>query len=723
MPSSTDLAELSGEWLWTGEAHMWGCWLMVVAFGAVIVVLQVRARRNRDRLLKSEERLRLMLKGSNDAAWDWNAETNEDFYSPRWWEMIGYQPNEFVIAPGQWKQLLHPDDVARTEQVLDEAFFRGPDTYEVEYRLRHKAGHYVPVLSRGFVIRDPAGRPIRMAGTNTDLTERHRAERVRREGERHLAAAQAIAHLGSWSWDLDSNKNNWSDENFAIFGYAPQAIQPTYDVFAAALHPEDRDRVLEAAAAAIVNKSSYSVECRIVRPGGEIRHVHCRGEVQLDPAGRPVGMAGTVQDITERKAAEAKREELAAQLLQSQKLETIGQLAGGIAHDFNNLLTAILGNASLLETDNRLTPGQRAQLEQISQAGDRAAELTRQLLLFSRRQSPARREMDLNETVAQMGKMLERIIGENITLQLTYAPEPLYVQADTGMMGQVLLNLAVNARDAMPDGGRLIIQTTTVGVDPSPASVGPAEPGRPERRLVRRRVEDKGLPPLPQARVGTYACLSVTDEGCGMTPEVLAHIFEPFYTTKEVGRGTGLGLATVYGIVQQHHGWIEVDSQPGQGSAFHIFLPKLDAVRARSTAPFPLKPSAASPGQTILLVEDDPLVSTLVDSVLSGAGYRVIPFESGTEALRQWPRHRDQVDLLITDIVMPGGTNGTALARRLLADRPELRVIFISGYSGTLDLDHVTLAASSTYLAKPFTPDQLLTMVRAQLAESGAPPA
>ena len=207
-----------------------------------------------------------------------------------------------------------------------------------------------------------------------------------------------------------------------------------------------------------------------------------------------------------------------------------------------------------------------------------------------------------------------------------------------------------------------------------------------------------------------------------MTPEVLAHIFEPFFTTKEVGRGTGLGLATVYGIVQQHHGWIEVDSQPGQGSSFHIFLPKLDAVRARSAAPFPGKPAAAGRGQTILLVEDDPLVSTLVDSVLSHAGYTVIPYESGTEALRDWPRQRDRVDLLITDIVMPGGTNGTALARQLLADRPELRVIFISGYSGTLDLDHVTLAASSTYLGKPFTPQQILTMVRAQLAEAGAPP-
>jgi two-component system cell cycle sensor histidine kinase/response regulator CckA len=723
MPFSIDLAAMSGVGAWWDEAHLGVCLGLVVVGGVIIAALQVHARRIRNRLLKSEERLRLMLKGSTDAAWDWNALTDEDFYSPRWWEMVGYEEGELPNESGLWKRLLHADDAARAVQVLQTIFQHGPDAYELEYRLRHKAGHYVPVLSRGFVIRDARGQGIRMAGTNTDLTERQRTERARLEGERHLASAQAIAHLGSWSWNLESNTNNWSDENFRIFGYAPQTIKPTYEVFAAALHPDDRDRVLEAAAAAIVTKSSYKVECRIVRPDGAIRQVHCCGEIQLDPAGRPAGMAGTVLDITERKEAEAKREELAAQLLQSQKLETIGQLAGGIAHDFNNLLTAVLGNASLLEIDANLNPRQRSQLAQISQAGARAAELTRQLLLFSRQQSPARREMDLNGTVAEMGRMLERIIGENITLSLIYASEPLYLLADAGMMGQVLLNLAVNARDAMPAGGRLIIQTTTVGVDPAPGSTFTAEPGGPERRLHRRRGEDKVLPPLPQARVGSYACLSVTDEGCGMTPEVLAHIFEPFFTTKEVGRGTGLGLATVYGIVQQHQGWIEVDSQPGQGSSFHIFLPKLEAVRARSAAPFPVKPSAASPGQTILFVEDDPQVSTLVDSVLSHAGYTVIPYESGTDALRDWPRLRDDVDLLITDIVMPGGTNGTALARQLLADRPELRVIFISGYSGTLDLDHVTLAASSTYLGKPFTPDQLLIMVRAQLAEAGTPPA
>jgi len=692
-------------------------WLLPALLGAAIVslgALLVRAWRVHRRLLASEERLRFLHESAADAAWEWNAVSNQEFYSPRWWRMLGYEPGELGGGLGLWKQLLHPDDAALALRTIQHAYEGRAESYEVEFRLRHKAGHYVPLLSRGFIIRDTSGRPVRVAGTNTDLTELRRIEQAVRESERHLAAAQAIAHVGSWTWDLRTNAVTWSDEHFAIFGHVPQAIVPSREVFGAALHPDDRARVLAAVQGAVKDRGMYSVDCRIVRPSGEVRHVQCRGTVRLGLDGQPATMAGTVQDLTERHRVEHEREELAAQLRQSQKLDTLGQLAGGIAHDFNNLLTAILGNASLLETGTPLSLAQRTQLAQIVQAGERAAELTHQLLLFSRRQTPARRDIDLNDTIVQTVKLLQRIIGENIELQLAYAPEPQYVSADSGMIGQVLLNLAVNARDAMPRGGRLAIRTETVTL--TPASVTAADRNRPDRRVTRRRAEDHLLPPLASARAGTFACLTVADQGVGMTPEVLAHIFEPFFTTKEVGKGTGLGLATVYGIVQQHHGWIEVESEPGKGATFRVFLPRIEAVRSRSAQPFPLRASTSGRGQTVLVVEDDGLVSSLVQSVLAQAGYTVLTSVSGDAALQLWPRHRGGIDLLIADIVMPGATNGPALARQLLADQPQLRVIFISGYCASAEAEVEALDGSAIYLPKPFTPDSLLGAVRQQLA-------
>ena len=407
---------------------------------------------------------------------------------------------------------------------------------------------------------------------------------------------------------------------------------------------------------------------------------------RINYAGQPAVLLH-VRDITDRKRAEAALRSAEAQLRQSQKMEAIGQLAGGVAHDFNNILTVIHGHASLLLAGGSL-PGTGARsAQQIGQAAERAASLTRQLLAFGRRQVMQPRQLDMNEVVSNMTKMLGRILGEDIALQLNYFPQPALVHADAGMMEQVLLNLAINSRDAMPKGGLLTIRILGLDVDP--------------QRLLEH----------PEARAGRFVCLSVVDTGCGIPPENLRHIFEPFFTTKEVGKGTGLGLATVYGIVKQHQGWIEVESEPGQGTTFSVFLPRSTEPAKAPDEP-PSEQAVRGGTETILVVEDEAPVRELVCDLLSRQGYQVLHAESGVKALQVWQDSKDRIDLLLTDLVMPDQMNGRELAEKLWVDRPRLKVIFTSGYSADVVGKDFVLCRGLNYLQKPYHPQKLALAVR-----------
>ena len=386
------------------------------------------------------------------------------------------------------------------------------------------------------------------------------------------------------------------------------------------------------------------------------------------------------EDITERK-------QLEEQLRQSQKMEAFGQLAGGIAHDFNNLLTVIQGNVSLLQLQEPLNPDQAGGLVEIAKASERAANLTRQLLTFSRRQLFQPKPLDLNEVVAITSKMLQRIIGEHIGLETHFAPGGAPIKADRTMMEQILMNLAVNSRDAMPKGGRLVIQTAAVVISEADAQAN------------------------PKARSGAFIRLKVADTGCGIAPEAMERIFEPFYTTKEVGKGTGLGLATVFGIVAQHHGWIEVESKLNSGTAFHIYLPRL-AESEKSQTEFFRAPDVRGGNETILLVEDEAPVRSLVRKVLEQKGYHIIEADSGLSALELWQQHRDAIDLLLTDMVMPGGISGQELATRLLAEKPGLKVVYNSGYTDEMLGENSPLRDNPNFMEKPFSPGKLLKQVR-----------
>jgi signal transduction histidine kinase/ActR/RegA family two-component response regulator/HAMP domain-containing protein len=396
-------------------------------------------------------------------------------------------------------------------------------------------------------------------------------------------------------------------------------------------------------------------------------------------AGRVVH--GYAEDITERLSLEE-------QLRQSQKMESIGQLASGVAHDFNNMLTIIQGHTSLLLAKPTLPSEAVDSIQAVFFAAERAARLTRQLLMFSRKNVMQPKPLDLRELVGITGKMVERLIGESITLEF-HPPDKLpLVQGDSGMIEQVVMNLAINARDAMPRGGLLSISLAAISIDFDFAETH------------------------PQSRVGKFVRLRVSDTGCGMDAATLGHIFEPFFTTKEVGKGTGLGLATVYGIVKQHEGWVEVSSEHGKGSTFDVLFPAIADTFAPAIMDSAPEDPVAGGTETILLVEDEEVLREMARDILTECGYKILEASSGKEAFDVWNRHMDKIQLVLTDMVMPEGVSGVDLAERLLTDRSDLKIIFTSGYTSNEIITELMTRSQARFLQKPYSHNDLAKVVR-----------
>ena len=411
---------------------------------------------------------------------------------------------------------------------------------------------------------------------------------------------------------------------------------------------------------------------------------HYEEEANISPlrnaAGAIVNYVAVKRDVTHEVKLEA-------QFRQAQKMEAIGQLAGGVAHDFNNILANVQAQADLLKYEGGLSTEQSESADEIITSVQRGAALTRQLLLFSRREVFQPRDLDLNDAIATTAKMLKRMLGETIEMQVKLAAQPLFLRADAGMLDQVLMNLVVNARDAMPNGGRLIIETSGVELD-----------GLAVAQSV-------------QARPGPFVRLSVSDNGGGIPSDILPQIFEPFFTTKPVGKGTGLGLATVFGIVHQHQGWINVYSAVGQGTTFRIYLPRPAGNGVFRIAPPPL---AAMCGghETILLAEDDPALRVALRKTLAQLGYAVLEAPTGSQALAVWQENPDEIDLLLTDLVMPDGLNGKDLAQRLLQENSKLKVVYMSGYSAEVVGKDFPLSEDVNFLTKPFPAQKLAHTIR-----------
>jgi PAS domain S-box-containing protein len=498
---------------------------------------------------------------------------------------------------------------------------------------------------------------------------------------RRLVEAQRVAQLGYWEIDSATGAVYWSDEMYRLAGLENDHGPAPTNQFLDAVHPDDRERMQRVAGEAVEQLTEFTEQYRLMLPSGSTRTVQAKGRVIVDARGAKK-LVGTVQDISDRVHLEA-------QLRRAQKMDAVGQLAGGVAHDFNNVLTVIEGYSSLLLSGRKPDDQDFASLEEIRGAARRAAGLTRQLLAFSRQQVLQPRLLNLNDAVNGVTKMLGRLIGEHIEFHTKLDPSLDHVRADPGQVEQVLMNLAVNARDAMVNGGVLTVETGNVLLDSVYVSRNP------------------GVTP------GSYVMLAVTDTGTGIAPGDLERIFEPFFTTKEAGKGTGLGLSTVHGIVEQSGGHISVYSERGRGTSFKVYLPRVEGGAAANAAADEERKANAG-HETILLVEDDAAVRTVAASILKRAGYSIIATENGVEALRVCQDASSQFDLVLSDMVMPG-LGGRALASHVSRIRPSTPVVLMSGYTRDAMMHSAELTEGTLFVEKPFTPEALTRKVREAL--------
>jgi len=527
----------------------------------------------------------------------------------------------------------------------------------------------------------------RTAQLEAEIVERNKTEQQLKNSEKFLAAV--IENIPDMIFVKDAKDLSFIRFNKAgedLLGYSKEELigKNDYDFFS----EHEADAFIRKERDVLNSKQLLDIPEEIIQTKfrGE-RVLHTKKISIQDENGQPVYLLGISEDITDKKKAEDSKKELEEQLRQAQKMEAIGVLAGGVAHDFNNILTTIIGNANLALMEVGKDDALREEIEDIKIAGERAAALTRQLLAFSRKQIIQPKILDLNELLSGTEKMLGRLLGEDVEILTIFEPALWQVEADPGQMEQVIMNLAVNARDAMPMGGKLTIETANVDLD-------------------KNYLSEHGIEGTP----GHYVMLAISDTGSGMDKETQEHIFEPFFTTKELGKGTGLGLSTVYGIAKQNKGFIWVYSEPGQGTTFKIYLPKVkEGAEAEEKEQTPVLELGGS--ETVLIVEDDDGLRKIAETVLKQRGYKVLKAENGEDALRVSEAHDGSIDLLITDVVMPK-MGGRETAERLQPLYTQIKVIYMSGYTDNAIVRHGVLEPGLNFLEKPFTPEGLAQKVR-----------
>ncbi|MDF1824016.1 MAG: PAS domain S-box protein [Verrucomicrobiales bacterium] len=639
-------------------------------------------------LRESKAKLSNSMKIARLSHWDYDTveglfKFNDHFYDL--FRTTAVNEGGYSMSLGQVLQrFCHPEDVGKLESVVRKvSAARERDVaIQLEHRVVYGDEQVGHVAVQIFVVKDEEGRNIKIYGVNQDITEKKLAEQAMQEVEQRSRtliehSADCLTLVNDESQILYASPSVSSTE-----GYSLEELIGCRDTDNT--HPDDLAMVAKV------------FEETLMHPGKPVPMSWRRKHKD----GRWLWLEGVVTNLLDDPAVGAvvknyrdvsSRKQLEEELRQSQKLEAIGQLAGGVAHDFNNILTIIHGYGSMLMMEDSSRDEIDESAQQIIQASERAANLTRQLLAFSRRQVMQPRRLDLNENVRGLSKMLKRIVGEDVNLNLSLDSSPLMTRADGGMLDQLLLNLVVNARDAMPEGGQLSIETAV------------------------RDLSEKAAAEIVDALPGSYALLRVTDTGTGISPEDMTRIFEPFFTTKEQGQGTGLGLATVFGIVKQHKGVLSVESEPGQ-TVFEILLPIVESVElAASGGERNSIPKGGS--ETILLVEDEAPVRSLARHILERAGYRVLEAAHGVEALEIWEEHQDAIQLLFTDIVMPGGVSGFELANRVREANPGIEIVFISGYSAEIAGKELALKEGQNFIQKPCSPRDLLKVIRQSLDE------
>jgi len=660
---------------------------LVFLFDLYTIYQHLQIHRIRRQLIEREELFHLISENAADMIAVVDLEGRRIFNSLSYQKILGYSPEQLQESSGF--EQIHPDDRERVKNAAREARETGAGAL-LEYRFRHNNGNWMVLESVASVIRNENGEPEKLVIVNRDITERKKVQEALVRSEVSFRSLVEGAPHGIYRATTTGQFLQVNPALQRMLGY-----ESAQELFKADLATQvfrniaDYQRMNESLAK---SNELKDIELGWKRSDGEPIVVRCSGHRVDVKDGGPGYFEVFAEDVTEKRTLER-------QLRMAQKMEAIGRLSGGIAHDFNNLLGVIIGYSGVLKKSLDKSQPNYEYATEIEKAGQRAASLTRQLLAFSRQQVLTPTVLSLNSLVSDMEKMLPRLLGEDINVSLSLGPALGNVKADQSQIEQVIMNLAVNARDAMPSGGKLQIKTANVELD---------------HAYTRDH---------PGSKAGSYVMLAIADSGTGMNPETIAHIFEPFFTTKGLGAGTGLGLATVYGVVKQSNGYIWVDSALGKGSTFQIYLPRNFDTELVSVGKPEFHSREKSQGsEMILLVEDAEPLRKLAQAFLESNGFRVLSAQSGEAALEAAARHSGHFDLLLTDVVMPG-MNGRVLAERLSMRQPGLKVLFMSGYTDSFIAGHGVLQKGTFLLHKPFTEEILISKVR-EVLDSGknAPP-
>jgi PAS domain S-box-containing protein len=649
-------------------------------------------RRAEERLRETERQLSttidnlsgLVYRCKNDPEW------TMEFISEGCIELSGYHPDDLINnSTLSFNDLIHPDDRALVWEKIQNAITK-KRPYQIVYRIRTAQGTIKWVWEKGRGIFGESDTLVALEGFITDITARKLTEEKLRESEqRYKRLVNAVTNY-IYTIRMAGDRPIETEHGegcLAVTGYTSAEYGSDPELWHKMIHPADKNTVMEHAGQLHTGKTAFPIEHRIIHKNGSIRWIRNTAVSRLDTMGQRVSLDGLIEDITERKMVED-------QLRQMQRLESLGQIAGGVAHDYNNAIGAIMGFCTLAQMHTKPESPAYHYLEDILSVSDRATNITKSLLSFSRKQTADIKPIDLNNTVSIMGKLLLNFIGENIRLKLNLADKDLVINGDSGQLDQVMMNLATNARDAMPDGGSLIISTAEVELD-----------------VEFIRTHGYGA-------CGRYALLSVEDTGAGIDAMTKERIFEPFFTTKEVGKGTGLGLSVTYGIIQQHNGFIDVYSEPGHGTVFKIYLPLVEAAAASIKARDRLPLSGGN--ETILVVEDEPSVRRAIKIMLESFGYQVIEAENGSTALDKFMLHKETIRLAIIDVIMPG-KNGKETYDEMRRIAPDLKAIFTSGYASDVLTDKHILEEGLEFITKPASPREMLRKIREFLDRSNDP--
>lgn len=652
-----------------------------------------------------QERYRLAARATNDAIWDWQMADGHVIWNEAVTTLFGHPITE--SSAQWWLDHIHPEDRQRIDHSIHEVIDNGGESWSAEYRFARADGSYAHILDRGTVLRSASGEALRMIGAMLDLSERRATQTALAESEERLRLATEASGIGFWDVDLIHDVLIWPARTKAMFGISAEVPVSMAD-FYAGLHPQDSEKIQEAFANAAdpAVRALYDVEYRTVgKEDGVVRWVAAKGRGVFE-GDRCVRVVGVAIDITAKKDIEtqlldlnntlesrvqeevAERAKVEEALRQSQKMEAVGQLTGGIAHDFNNMLAAIIGPLDLLS--DRIDPDDaraKRYVDMAMEASRRAAQLTQRLLAFSRQQPLRPESLDANKLVAGMSDLLSHALGSSVQLETVLSGGLWRTSADPNQLENVILNLAVNARDAMPEGGRLTVETANCYLDHA-------------------YVADH-----PGISAGQYVLICVSDTGSGMPAEVIAKAFDPFFTTKEVGRGTGLGLSQVYGFVKQTGGHVKIYSELGSGTTIKLYLPRLQGPGAELSAAVVSKPLPRGESkEVVLVVEDEAAVRQFSVEALSELGYHVLEADGAAAAL-QILENEPGIALLFTDVVMPV-TNGRKLADEACRRWPHLKVLFTTGYSRNAVVHNGVLDPGVHLIVKPFTVQELATRVR-----------